>query len=289
MLSQKGAVPHEAGTFFGLWAPNATAVFVTGTFNDWSPTSHPLAPQDEGWWSADITGVKPGDEYRFRIVAGETELSRIDPYARRLTSSVGNAIVPRPIAAADTASFTPPALNETVIYELHIGTFGRATEPGPSDLEDAVEKLAYLKELGINAIEVMPLSEFPGGFSWGYNPSHIFSVESDYGTPRSFRDFVNHDDKVIAYHRWDQGGPGDSVIVVANFSARQHTDYEIGVPAGGPWNVRFNSDRKIYDPDFGDVGAAAITARNEPRDGLPAQAAVSLAPYNTLILSQDPA
>jgi len=47
MLSQKGAVPHDGGTFFGLWAPNATAVFVTGTFNDWSPTAHPLDKQPE--------------------------------------------------------------------------------------------------------------------------------------------------------------------------------------------------------------------------------------------------
>jgi 1,4-alpha-glucan branching enzyme len=480
------------------------------------------------------------------------------------------------------------------IYEMHIGTFGRSAEPGPSDLEDAVEKLAHLKELGVNAVEIMPLSEFPGGYSWGYNPSHIFGVESDYGTPRRFRDFVrrahelglavivdvvynhlgpgdldlwqfdgwsendkggiyfynderahtpwgdtrpdygrpevreylrdnalmwireygvdglrwdatafirnthghnddpagdlpdgwslmqwinqdvrnakpaafaiaedlqdnafltkpvddggagfnaqwdarfvhavrgvitasddnarnmdaaadavthrfdadafqrviyteshdevangkarvpeeiapdnaatwdakkrstlgaalvftapgipmifqgqefleddwfhdrdpidwskkkrfagilrlyqdlirlrlnraghtrglcgqnvqiyhvNHENKVIAFHRWDRGGAGDSVIVAANFAGQALKDYQIGLPAGGAWSVRFNSDSENYDAEFGNVGQRQVAGKAQRRDGLPATGKIDLAPYTAMILSQEP-
>jgi 1,4-alpha-glucan branching enzyme len=82
--------------------------------------------------------------------------------------------------------FTIPSLNNLVIYELHIGTFGLEDENRPGTIRKAIEWLPYLAELGINAIEIMPVSEFPGGYSWGYNPSLIFSIESDYGTPADF-------------------------------------------------------------------------------------------------------
>jgi 1,4-alpha-glucan branching enzyme len=98
---------------------------------------------------------------------------------------------------------------------------------------------------------------------------------------------VNHSDKVIAYHRWDQGGPADSVVVAANFSAQPLTDYQIGLPAGGNWVVRFNSDSKTYDEEFSDIGTPAIDAKNEPYDDLPANATIDLAPYTAVILSQD--
>jgi 1,4-alpha-glucan branching enzyme len=187
--SPKGAVAHEGGVQFGVWAPHATEVFVVGTFNDWDKAAHPLAKQPNGWWSGDVAGAKVADEYRFRIVSPAGEALKIDPYARNVTSSVGNGIImaSRPPGAPQ---FTPPTLNEMVIYELHIGTFGKQRQIGPGNLDGAIDRLQYLKDLGVNAIEVMPLSEFPGGYSWGYNPSQIFAVESDYGTPASFRDFV---------------------------------------------------------------------------------------------------
>jgi 1,4-alpha-glucan branching enzyme len=190
MTSQKGAVPHEGGVRFTVWAPHATEVFVVGTFNDWSKTAAPLARQTDGWWSGDVAGARAGDEYRYRIVSDQHEALKIDPYARNVTSSVGNGIIVGP-APQEAGEFTPPKLNEMVIYELHIGTFGKHTHDGPSDLEGAMKRLDYLRDLGINAIEVMPLSEFPGGISWGYNPSQIFAVESDYGTPTTFRHFVH--------------------------------------------------------------------------------------------------
>ena len=210
----KGAVPYKRGCRFAVWAPHADEVYVMGSFNNWSKDAHPLAKEPDGVWSADVPRAKPGDEYRFRLIAQGRELSRIDPYARRLTTSVGNAVITRAISGGQAGSFTPVPLNEMVIYELHIGTFGKKTaQHGPGNLEGAIERLEHLKELGVNALEVMPLAEFPGGFSWGYNPSQIFAVESDYGTPRTFREFVdeahNRGIAVIVDVVYNHMGPGD--------------------------------------------------------------------------------
>ncbi|MBN2476566.1 MAG: alpha amylase C-terminal domain-containing protein [Pirellulales bacterium] len=210
----KGATPYTSGCKFAVWAPHADAVFVIGTFNDWCSDANPLAKNPDGTWWADVPGVKPGDEYRFRIVASGKEYSRIDPYARRVTSSVANGMIPEIPRHWKPSGFSPPPLNQTVIYEMHIGTFGKKTAtPGPGNLEGAIERLEHLKELGANTVEIMPVAEFPGGFSWGYNPSLLFAVESDYGTPRTFREFVDEAHRlgiaVIVDVVYNHLGPGD--------------------------------------------------------------------------------
>ncbi len=189
---QKGVIPINGAHRFTVWAPHADQVFLVGSFNDWNKKAHPLSRLPDGTWSVEVPGTKPGDEYRFRIVTGGKEFLRIDPYARRVTSSVGNAVILRPAPQRLPTGFTPAPLNEIVIYEMHIGSFGRkAKEPCPGDFDETIERLGHLKELGVNAIEVMPVAEFPGGFSWGYNPSFIFAVESDYGSPRTFMEFID--------------------------------------------------------------------------------------------------
>ena len=106
-----------------------------------------------------------------------------------MTSSVGNGIVVAPGPAG--ADFDPPPWNQLVIYEMHVGTFHRpADEAEPGTFEDAVAKLAHLRRLGVNAVQIMPVAEFAGDFSWGYNPAHIFAVESTYGGPEGLRGFV---------------------------------------------------------------------------------------------------
>ena len=65
-----GSIPYDGGTAFRVWAPFASRVLVTGTFNNWSEKSHPLAAEGNGYWSADIAGAKPCDEYRYIIFNG---------------------------------------------------------------------------------------------------------------------------------------------------------------------------------------------------------------------------
>src|SRR5690348_10252366 len=73
-----GAIPHQNGVAFRVWAPNAEAVSVVGTFNNWDKAAHPLTREnDDGYWYADVPGAKVGDEYRFSLKTPAGELSRI--------------------------------------------------------------------------------------------------------------------------------------------------------------------------------------------------------------------
>ncbi len=191
-----GATPYDTGATFRVWAPFAGHVSVAGDFNTWSITANPLYSENNGYWSADVAGVRVGSQYKFCVVdAAGALLWRNDPYARSITHNKGN--LNSVIAATDDAYTTPgystPPWNETVIYELHIGSFVfDPTSPrGFGSFAAAIGKLDYLRELGINAIEVMAVAEFDGDVSWGYNPAYIFAIEDEYGGPNGFRNFVN--------------------------------------------------------------------------------------------------
>ena len=161
-----GAILGSKGVTFRVWAPHAEKVHVTGTFNGWSETSTPLFSEKNGYWSAEVSGAKAGDEYRYLILGPTGPLSRIDPYARKVTNSTGNGIIYDPKAfdwGGD--NFQMATGNELVIYEMHIGTFNVKEKGHPGTFTSAMEKLPYLQELGINAVEVMPVAEFSGDFS----------------------------------------------------------------------------------------------------------------------------
>jgi 1,4-alpha-glucan branching enzyme len=189
-----GAVPHERGTTFRVWAPHADAMSVVGTFNDWDPARHPLAKDNGGeaeTWSADVPEAGPGAEYRYVLRTPNGDRNRIDPRARRLTNSVGNAIV-YPATDFDwgDAEFRQPPWNDLVIYELHVGTFSEGVHGRPGTLGGVRRRLPYLRDLGIGAIQLMPPFEFAGDRSWGYNTAYPFAVESSYGSPDDLKELV---------------------------------------------------------------------------------------------------
>ena len=209
-----GAIPSAKGVAFRVWAPNAEKVYVIGSFNNWNETSAPLVREQNGDWSIIIPDAKPGDEYRYLIHGPAGPLSRIDPYARKVTTAAGNGIIYEPKAFAwGEDIFNMATGNELVIYEMHIGTFNVKETGHPGTFQSAIEKFPYLKELGINAIEVMPIAEFSGDFSWGYNPAHPFAVKSTYGGPDEFKLFVKaaHEQgiAVILDVVYNHLGPGD--------------------------------------------------------------------------------
>jgi 1,4-alpha-glucan branching enzyme len=185
-----GAVVYPGGVAFRVWAPNAAGVSVAGSFSGWKEV--PLAREEGGRWSADVAGAKAGDEYRFvlRTPGGET-LWRTDPYARAVTSSVGNAVVVDPAFDwGDPSGYRTPPWSELVVYELHVGTFNDLPGGAPGRLDGVVARLDYLRDLGINAIELMPTAEFASDWSWGYNPAYIFAVESAFGGPAEMKRLV---------------------------------------------------------------------------------------------------
>src|SRR5260370_7334054 len=135
-----------------------------------------------------------GQEYNYLITnaASGSVLSPVDSYRRAVKARGGPSLIaPSDTQYADT-SYIAPAWNEMVIYELSIGTFAideALPRPGGT-FASAATKLDYLKDLGINAIEIMAAGEFETDTSWGYNPAYIFAIEEQYGGPDGFRAFV---------------------------------------------------------------------------------------------------
>ncbi len=191
LSSGMGAIPDDKGTTFRVWAPHAKSICVVGSFNDWAEGADPLIHEGDGYWGGYVAGASAGDQYKFVIEADE-KLFRLDPYALQVTNSVGNAIIHRRDSYEWLVpdDYRTPPFNEMVIYELHLGTFTDPPGDGQGGFESAIERLGHLQEMGINVIELMPPMEFPGTRSWGYNPAHLFAIETGYGGPDGFKAFI---------------------------------------------------------------------------------------------------
>ncbi len=210
-----GAIAHDGGVAFRVWAPNAKAVAVIGDFNDWSEVAHPMAAEGEGYWYADVAGARVGQQYRFALQTGQGNFTRMDPYAREVTHSAGNCVVADPEFDWQGDDFTMPAWNELVIYEMHVGTFNDndPDDEAPATLDSIPQRFEHLRRLGVNALQLMPIAEFPGDRSWGYNPAHLFAVSSTYGGPKALKKFVKAAHKagfgVILDVVYNHFGPSD--------------------------------------------------------------------------------
>ncbi len=179
-----GAWPEEAGAHFRVWVPAARTVEVVldglGKSGD-----HSLQKATNGTWSALVPGVRAGSRYRFRVdgkgpypdpasrfqpegVHGPSEV--VDPHSFRWSDSACRGI----------------GLDELVIYELHVGTFSSA-----GTFAGVLERLEKLAELGVTALELMPVADFPGRRNWGYDGVSLFAPARCYGKPHDLRRLVD--------------------------------------------------------------------------------------------------
>ena len=208
-----GAVVSQDATTFRVWAPNADTVFVAGTFNEWNKTTHELEKEENGYWSIAIAEAKAGDEYKYIIHNGELILDRNDPYAREMTNSNGNSVVTNLDFEWEDQDFKMKSWNALVIYELHVGTFNRKKDDEVGTFQSIIDKIPYLQSIGVNCVELLPIAEFAGGISWGYNPSYPFAIERDYGGGAEFAKMVNEfhkaDIAVILDVVYNHFGPSD--------------------------------------------------------------------------------
>jgi 1,4-alpha-glucan branching enzyme len=172
-----------------------------------------MQAEENGSWYADVADACVGDQYKYLLTTAQGEFKRIDPYAREVTNSVGNTIVHDPSFDWTGDGFQLATWNEIVVYELHVGTFNEKDDNIPGKFASVSARLGHLEKLGVNAIQIMPIAQFAGERSWGYNPSHIFSVETDFGGPLAFKRFVKraheHGIAVILDVVYNHLGPSD--------------------------------------------------------------------------------
>lgn len=195
-----------------LHAPTKNNVFVIGEFNDWSKlNAYQLKKDGEYWWIT-INNLTPGRLYGFQyLVDGSIRIS--DPYTELVLDPWNDPWINEKynrypnlkaypsgkteglVATFQTAktaynwevtNFATPSRDNMVIYELLLRDF-----TVEKSLEAAITKLDYLKTLGITAVELMPIHEFDGNESWGYNPNHYFAPDKAYGSPEMYKKFID--------------------------------------------------------------------------------------------------
>ena len=194
-----------------LFAPNKDYIFVKGDFNDWGLSldyQMNITPNDSIYWLT-ITGLTSGEEYAFQYFV-DGEFSVADPYTDKVLDPwndeyIDDATYPNLkqypekgdgiVSVFQTAQtpfdwqitdFNRPENEDLIIYELHIRDFIAA-----HNYQTMIDTINYLKDLDINAIELMPINEFEGNSSWGYNPSFYFAPDKYYGTKDKLKEFID--------------------------------------------------------------------------------------------------
>ena len=163
-----------------VWAPIAKIVICRLCDNN---LEIPLRPLKYGYWYAESTLITPGDRYKISVDGNDF------PDPASLSQPEG---VHGPSEAIDLRfnwtdqSYKPPKNSEFVIYEIHVGTFTSSR-----DFDGVIKKIPHLKDLGITAIEIMPVAQFPGGRNWGYDGVFPFAVQHSYGGASEFQRLVN--------------------------------------------------------------------------------------------------
>ncbi len=194
---------------FNLYAPGKTSVAVIGDFNNWAPTAMTKTTDGTRWW-VQIDNLDPSIEYSYQYYI-DGSLKVADPYSHKVLDPVNDPGIPTtvypnlksyptgkttgevtdfyyndPAYSWQVTSFTPPAQKNLVVYELLVRDF-----VATHSYQTLTDTLNYIARLGVNAIELMPINEFEGNDSWGYNSNFMFALDKYYGTPNAYKAFVD--------------------------------------------------------------------------------------------------
>jgi maltooligosyltrehalose trehalohydrolase len=181
-----GAALQENGRCrFTVWAPHAEGVEVLRT--DFEAQPAPMVRQPEGYFGAELA-APPGARYRYRLHRPDGEVrDRPDPASRSQPEGVhGPSQVVSTVFDWFTQNWCGRPLTQYVIYELHVGTFSRE-----GTFDGAVRHLDALAELGVTAVELMPVAQFPGDRNWGYDGVYPFAVQNSYGGAEGLKRLVD--------------------------------------------------------------------------------------------------
>lgn len=194
---------------FNLYAPGKTSVSVVGDFNNWQPTAMTKTSDGNRWW-VQLDNLDASKLYTYQYFV-DNSIKIADPYTELVldpnndqyitadtypnlpvyptgkTTGIVSTMQANPVAYSwKNNAFTRPDKSKLVIYELHVRDFIKA-----HNYQTLKDSLNYLSNLGVNAIELMPINEFEGNDSWGYNPSFYFAPDKYYGTKNALKAFID--------------------------------------------------------------------------------------------------
>lgn len=194
---------------FNLYAPSKTSVSVIGDFNNWTPTAMNKTSDGTRWW-VQIDNLDPSTEYSYQYLI-DGNLKVADPYSHKILDPNNDQYIPSsvypnlkaypsgkttgivsvfyanaPAYNWQNTTFTKPAQKNLVIYELLPRDF-----VATHSYQTITDTLNYIARLGVNAIELMPVNEFEGNDSWGYNSNFMFALDKYYGTPNAYKAFID--------------------------------------------------------------------------------------------------
>lgn len=266
-----GPMATDSGTEFRLWAPAAKSVGLQ-LYDDAFRESErfPMERVDGGWWKSDPLGTPEGTLYHFSV---NDELLVPDPASRfqprdvhgpsmLLGASLGSG-------AGSPSDWRGLPWEETVLYELHVGTF----TPGGSYRATA-ERLSYLADLGVTAVELMPLSDFLGGRNWGYDGVLPYAPDSAYGTAAELRSLITEAHALgmmvfldVVYNHFGPEGNYLHVYAPHFFTDRFDTPWGAAIDFSRPEVRRFFIENAIYwltDFGFDGLRLDAVHAIQDP-------------------------
>ncbi|MEM9857827.1 MAG: alpha-amylase family glycosyl hydrolase [Bacteroidota bacterium] len=271
-------INYESDTevVLSVWAPDISSAYVIGEFTDWTVKPEFQMKKDgEHFWLS-VDGLVSGQEYAFQYLLDES-IFIADPYADKILDPddrfIPKTVYPNlkefPEEALKTewyfnrlavlqtgqvpydwqvTDFVPPAQEDLVIYELLIRDF---FENDQISYDNLIDTLSYLEDLGINAVQLMPIMEFNGNDSWGYNPTFKFAVDKAYGPKNKFKEFIDQAhgrgmavilDIVMNHH----DVPNPYLLLDFDFNNFQPnpTNKWFNVTAKHPFNVFFDMDHE---------------------------------------------
>jgi 1,4-alpha-glucan branching enzyme len=193
------------GTYFSVWAPNATAVFVTGNFNDWNNEAHPLKVRLEasGIWEGFIPNIGQGEVYKYHIHGYKgIQLDKGDPYAHfwELRPETASITWQTAYQWSDQQWMEDRKIKNRTdqpysVYEVHLASWMRPDKNNPDKYNSYIQLIdllvPYVQEMGFTHIELMPVMEHPFDGSWGYQGAGFFAPTSRYGHPQEFAALVD--------------------------------------------------------------------------------------------------
>ena len=245
-------VLNTKGTYFAVWAPNATAVFVTGNFNDWNKLAHPLKVRldSSGIWEGFIPNVHKGEVYKYHIHGYKGALlDKGDPFSnywelRPLTASItwdtdyewkdASWLEKRKISNRTDQPYS--------VYEVHLASWMRPDKNNEDSYNSYIQLIEilvpYVKEMGFTHVEFMPVMEHPFDGSWGYQGIGFFAPTSRFGNPQEFAALVD------AFHEAEIGVIID--WVPSHFPYDSHGLFMFD----GANTYEYADMRKGYHPDW---------------------------------------